>query len=101
MRSGHDAFTGGTRAYLDLAFANIIYVLSDVKHLTAALTGEDAPNKACRMFDCPRLEALTGGLRDAVRVLDQTKHAFKSKQLGELRKGLEALIAAGQNGTSN
>jgi len=109
VRSGHDAwtspsksaFTGETSAYLDLAFANIIYILSDVKHLTAALTGEDSANKACRMFDCPRLDALTRGLRHAVRVLDQTKHAFKSKQLGELRKGLEALIAAGQNETSN
>lgn len=35
---------------------------------------------------------LAGALVDAIRTLEQTRHAFKSKQLGELRRRLQQLL---------
>ena len=36
--------------------------------------------------------AIEGVLRDAVAVLQKTRQAFKSRELGELRRRLEALL---------
>lgn len=46
----------------------------------------------CRHLQCPRLTAYDRALRDAIDVLERTKSAFKSKDLGELRKRLETLL---------
>ncbi|PAU64939.1 hypothetical protein BZL41_08625 [Pseudomonas sp. PIC25] len=37
---------------------------------------------------------LRAALMDAVGVLERTRHAFKSRELGELRRRLEALLEA-------
>jgi DNA-binding response OmpR family regulator len=46
----------------------------------------------CTSLRCPRLAAYEGGLHATIDVLQKTKNAFKSKDLGKLRIELEALL---------
>jgi ActR/RegA family two-component response regulator len=46
----------------------------------------------CAGLRCPRLVAYEAGLHEAITVLQKTKNAFKSKDLGKLRAELEALL---------
>lgn len=50
------------------------------------------PVDVCRFMECPRQSAYHKALTHTVEVLERTKHAFKSKDLGELRRNLEALL---------
>ena len=59
----------------------------------ARLTGEQ---NVCRLVDCPRLDTLIAALRNTIGVLETTKDAFKSKELGELRRRLEGLVQTGE-----
>jgi ActR/RegA family two-component response regulator len=46
----------------------------------------------CAGLRCPRLVAYEAGLHEAIAVLQKTKNAFKSKDLGKLRVKLAALL---------
>jgi CheY-like chemotaxis protein len=46
----------------------------------------------CQVMRCQRLTAYEQALEQAVETLARTKHAFKSKELGELRKHLETIL---------
>ena len=46
----------------------------------------------CGIQDCPRLGLYEETIREGVETLERTKGAFKSKELGELRKKFEALL---------
>jgi len=51
--------------------------------------------EVCHLMNCPKLERYKAALVDTIDVLEHTKNAFKSKELGELRKKLETLIHEG------
>lgn len=51
-----------------------------------------AKETECRHQRCEHFLAMTRALRDAIDVLRATKNHFKSKELGELRKRLEATL---------
>jgi len=53
---------------------------------------QQEPVDVCRFMECPRLSAYQKALTHTVEVLERTKHAFKSKDLGELRRSLEVLL---------
>lgn len=78
--------------FLELTFQNITNALSDLKYLMAVLAEQTKDKQPCHLFNCPRLESLTDGLAETVDVLKGTKSAFKSKNLGEIRRKLETLI---------
>lgn len=46
----------------------------------------------CPLVDCEPNRILRDGLREAISVLEETRSAFKSRRLGELRLKLEALL---------
>jgi hypothetical protein len=46
----------------------------------------------CRTLECPRQVAYREALECTVEVLEKTKGAFKSKDLGLLRKKIEMLL---------
>jgi len=76
-------------------------------NLAASLTGlgqltqlGDAPSaEVCELVDCPRLQLLVSAIEDAVNVIEQTKSAFKSKGLAELRQRLELVLEASRTRT--
>lgn len=54
---------------------------------------------SCRWIDASfvnREGQLAGALLDAIRTIEDTRHAFKSKQLGALRKRLQQALDACQ-----
>jgi len=93
MPRGDQAFAGAD-TFLTLTLCNIVGCLADVKRLTEALGMGRVASEACQLLNCPRSAILTGALRETIEVLEQTKSAFRSKSLGELRQKLQALLRA-------
>lgn len=54
--------------------------------------GPDATTDVCRVLDCPVRSAYREALVGTVEVLEKTKSAFQSKDLGLLRRKLEQLL---------
>lgn len=50
------------------------------------------PVDVCEFMRCPRKSAYEEAVHETIDVLERTKHAFKSKDLGELRRKLELLL---------
>jgi regulator of cell morphogenesis and NO signaling len=68
--------------------------LTDLKNLAEALSEDSGEQDVCQLLTCPRLAILRGSLNESVQVLEKTKNSFKSKELGDLRKRLEALASS-------
>ena len=79
-------------AFLDSTLRNVLGSLADLKQLTEGLSIGQTPPQACHLFNCPRLATLKASVEETIHVLERTKRAFKSRELGELRKKLEAVI---------
>lgn len=78
--------------FLSLALRNVMGSLTDLEQLGRALAGTPVDAHACQIMNCPRGSQLTAAIQHTVEVLEETKHAFKSKQLAELRQRLELLL---------
>jgi hypothetical protein len=55
--------------------------------------GNGEPISYCSLVDCAPRKKYRTVLSDAVRVLEETRRSFKSRQLEELRKKLQAVLA--------
>ena len=84
-------------AYFGLTFQNIVAGLADLQHVTDVLAGHGEAEGACHLFDCPKVDALTDALVETVAVLEKSKSAFRSKELGQLRKRLTSLMRGGRD----
>jgi DNA-binding NarL/FixJ family response regulator len=80
--------------FIELTFRNIIDGLFDIKHITEILAEGDGQEQVCHLFNCPRLESLREGMAETIEVLEKTKSAFKSRDLGAIRERLEELISS-------
>ncbi len=78
--------------FLKLSYQNITDTLSDIISLTNASGIEREAQAICHLRECPRLNALRRTLVHAIVVLEKTKSAFKSKDLGDLRKQIEETL---------
>jgi DNA-binding response OmpR family regulator len=90
-RDGVSSIATGT--YLLLSLRVILASLTDIHHLVSSVVGAPEKVDACGLFDCPRVERLSESVRKAIDVLEETKGAFKSKALGDLRRNLTDLLA--------
>ena len=72
---------------MNLLSDNIKHTLADI-----AVGTVSAPTDVCEFMRCPRRTAYKQAVVDTIEVLERTKHAFKSKDLGELRRRLEGLL---------
>jgi CheY-like chemotaxis protein len=80
--------------FLTLTFRNITGALSDLKHLTESFSIGSSKQEVCHLLNCPRLNTLNETLVETIDALEKTKSAFKSKELGNLRRKLEDLVRA-------
>lgn len=64
---------------------------SRVQRLAASAGGDVATTVGCQ-GSCRRVERYRVAVRDAVQVLERTRTSFRSKELGALRRALEALL---------
>ena len=93
IAAGKGTGTGpGVDAFLALTLRNVMGSLTDLELLGQALAGHDPAGQPCQLINCPRGAQLQAAVRETVDVLEETKGAFKSKALGELRKKLELLL---------
>jgi FixJ family two-component response regulator len=80
--------------FIELTFRNIIDGLFDIKHITGILAESNGQEQVCHLFNCPRLDSLRKGMAETIEVLEKTKSAFKSRDLGVIRGRLEELISS-------
>ena len=86
--------SGGTQidAFLALTLRNVMGSLSSLESLGNALSGRPVAGTPCQLINCPRGLQLQQALRETIAVLEETKGAFKSKTLANLRERLELLL---------
>jgi YesN/AraC family two-component response regulator len=89
--------TRGVDVFLTLALRNVMGSLTDLQQLSRALSGRAVEQHPCQLLNCPRGAQLHEAVRETVRVLEDTKHAFKSKALGDLRHKLELMLTLDEN----
>lgn len=93
--SGPDGTASPTAAidvFLSLTLRNVMGSLTDLEQLGRALAGQPVGKHPCQLLNCPRGAQLQEAVRETIRVLEETKSAFKSKALGELRQKLELML---------
>ena len=89
--AGSDAKTG-VDTFLALTLRNVMGSLTDLEQLGRALAGQSLPQAhPCQLINCPRGAQLQAAVDETIAVLEETKGAFKSKTLGDLRHRLELL----------
>ena len=89
---GGGVFPASVKSFLDLTLGNIAGAFSDIKHITDAMTSEDIDLPVCHLLNCPRLAELTEAVEETIKALEKTKGAFKSKELGQMRKKLQEVV---------
>ncbi len=80
------------QAFLKLTLQNIMAALVDLKMFTEAFVQQQNPEVAKQLLDSSRPLLLLDAIRETISVLEKSRGAFKSKELGDLRKKLENLI---------
>ena len=80
--------------FLAQSFSHMATLSAQIRSVMASqregVVGESTD--VCRTMDCPRLTAYREALESTVEVLEKTKFAFRSKDLGLLRKKIEQLL---------
>jgi len=89
VRSGT---TGGDEsaagAYLEVTLRHLMSSVLEFRDVVSALASAPAGAESVRALE------LSKAVHETVEVLEKTKRVFKSKDLGELRQKLEAVLAA-------
>jgi CheY-like chemotaxis protein len=99
LRQGPEADTPvSVETFVSVTMQNILMSLTCLKDVTEGVARLGGEQNVCGLVDCPRLDKLTAATRDAIEVLEKTKNAFKSKELGGLRRRLEELVEPGGSG---
>lgn len=86
------ASTSGIDGFLSLALRNVMGSLTDLEQLGRAMSGQQVNKHPCQLMNCPRGAQLQEAVAETIKVLEETKGAFKSKSLGDLRAKLELLL---------
>jgi L-amino acid N-acyltransferase YncA len=63
-----------------------------VEQMSAAAEARGELIEFCPLVDCRARQRYRAAVQDAVRVLDATRRSFKSRQLEDLRRMLEAVL---------
>lgn len=82
----------GADVFLSLTLRNVMGSLTDLEEIGRALSGKPAQSHACTLLNCPRGGQLREAVKHTIDVLEETKRAFKSKELADLRRHLEVLL---------
>lgn len=83
----------GVDMFLALTLRNVMGSLTDLEQLGRALAGQQTLQPhPCQLINCPRGAQLQSAVDETIAVLEETKGAFKSKTLGDLRHRLELLV---------
>jgi hypothetical protein len=70
----------------------LTHLQSVVDRVAAEHEVDGRPIEFCPLVDCRARQRYRAAVRDAVRVLAETRRSFKSRQLEDLRRTLEAVL---------
>jgi len=86
-----DQLTG----FLSRIIENVQLSLCTMARLTLAVAESNGTigDVPCHLLDCPRGRALEALLQETIQSLEKTRSAFKSKELGDLRRKIEKALA--------
>ena len=93
-QGGQDALS----TYLSLSMEHILTAIGDLRNLVEAIVARESGERASERLRDARPFILLDALREAIQVLERTKGSFKSRELAELRRRLEQLLAAKKPG---
>ncbi len=96
--SGSAATTGREVTVTIGTIRTLAASLSELLRLSARSEVGEPSGNLCELLDCPQKPAHRQAIVESIEVLKQTKDAFKSKALAELRMKLERLLAPGEAG---
>lgn len=86
---------GSLDGFLALTLRNVMGSLTDLQQVGEAIGGQASAPHACQLINCPRGSQLRSAIEETIAVLEETRSAFKSKTLGDLRHKLELLVQHG------
>ena len=87
---GGKAVSRSVRDFLELTVENAVGALTDIKQVAGPQ--KDIYRSVCRLLGCPIKNDLVGAVEETIKALEKTKGAFKSKDLGIVRKKLEDVL---------
>ncbi len=97
MQTNHETRGIDLREYVTKVSEEIaLRVAHERDVVLALLDGEEAEGGRiayCPLVDCAPRNKYRVALQEAVNVLEETRRSFKSRQLEELRKKLQAVLA--------
>lgn len=94
MLKGAQPSTDAAAALLALNARHLMAAMAELRVQIAAVTAPAAnSDAAAEALNTTRPLVLLEAIRDTIAVLDRTKDAFRSRELGELRKRLASLIS--------
>jgi len=85
------------QTYLALSMEHILGSVADLRRLMEAVIQREGAERVSERLAGSRPLLLLNAVHEAVHVLEQTKGSFKSRELGELRRKLEQLLATAQS----
>lgn len=85
-RAASDANSSG--AFLELTLRHLMSSLGDLRQVVSVLAAAPSGAESIRSLEMSR------ALQETIEVLERTKRLFKSKDLGDLRQKLEAVLTA-------
>jgi hypothetical protein len=85
-RAASDANSSG--AFLELTVRHLMSSLGDLRQVVSVLAAAPTGAESIRSLE------MSKALQETIEVLERTKRLFKSKDLGELRQKLEAVLTA-------
>jgi CheY-like chemotaxis protein len=97
LRVGIQSYSTGVyetnvRGYVSVTFNTMIGALTELKNIFDYTRPDDHETNICRVDTCPLKQQFEAAMEDAIETLRNTKGAFKSKEIGELRKRFERVL---------
>ena len=86
--------TEAVSTLISLNLRNLLESLLTVAQLAELLACDDQAAEAAKLLNGARPVVLLDAIRETILALERTKHMFKSKELGDVRRKLENLIRA-------
>lgn len=91
--ASQNSHTDTVQTLIYMTLRNMASSLNDLERLNSLYTDfNPAPLEVDHLLAAPKLEQFRNVLRDTVGVLEKTKSAFKSKEIGHLRQKLQAVL---------
>ena len=90
-----------SRVMILTTLRNVTNAVLDLEKVVDVFSSENRDSDVLKqVFDMPKLDEFRAVLEDTIGVLEKTKSSFKSKEIGQLRRRLQAVLEKDSSGGS-